>query len=461
MQTPTPDRCSPRCLTTEIARERLAKAQDQTELAFDEFDTIEDEAAELLGKFTGRLSLATLKSLSIEAANSLRECNISLNGLTHLSLPIAQMKCFSGKEDLDQFTTIDADAVRYIFKVTPDELEYGLCISLNGLNDIPDTLFRSVNWDRFAIYDFAGSVDKFGFPIHSLSLNGLKVISPALASDLAQYTGCLRLDGLESLSDEAAEKLRDAFALSLEGLKGISTAAFRRLCEMTFLYVNFPSIVFTDELQWYMQQASLDYITNKEAYEEHRERQSQYRTAHGWMRGGNYNYGIVTWEYDTLTCEAARLISGTQDYHLSFEHIDVLDEDIARELGGRSREFEGFFARLSFPALATISVGVASALIDDGPLGGFGLDLDAIEELPDEVAEILGQHSGPLSLRGLTQLSDAAAESLSKHYCGDEDGGLRLGDQTLISVRGWRFLSKHPSFCGDDEEAEGSDEAEQ
>ena len=437
----------------EIARERLAKAQDQTELAFDEFDTIEDEAAELLGKFTGRLSLAKLKSLSIEAANSLRECNISLNGLTHLSLPIAQMKCFSGTEDLDQFTTIDADAVRYIFTPTSEDW---FAISLNGLIDVPDRLFCDVDWSPFKYMHDGGESNA------SLSLNGLTTLSPILALELSQFCGNLTLNSLKDFSDEAADnwiKRQETIehqvfcissSLSLNGLERISTTAFRRLCR--------------DEICLSVNEQTLEFIDNDHAdeawdeYDAHVERGDQIREACCWLRGHIGGEWLGKWDYDTLTMEAASILNCTKGLDFVFRNLDVLDEDLAGALVRQG--LSGWCESISFPSLTVISAAAAYALVQNSRC--FKLSLNALKELPDEVAEILSQHFGPLSLKGLAQLSDAAAESLSKHCCidEDEDGGFQLGDQTLVSVRGWRFLRKHPSFCGDDER-EGSDEIEQ
>jgi len=61
----------------------------------------------------------------------------------------------------------------------------------------------------------------------------------------------------------------------------------------------------------------------------------------------------------------------------------------------------------------------------------------------------LSEHPGPLDLDGLTTLSDAAAESLSKHT-----GGLELGDLSPdldnLPVSVARNLRQHPSVEEDD-----------
>jgi len=61
-----------------------------------------------------------------------------------------------------------------------------------------------------------------------------------------------------------------------------------------------------------------------------------------------------------------------------------------------------------------------------------------LTELSDAAAESLSKHNGEyLSLDGLTELSDAAAESFSKH-----EGDLNLGGLTTLSDAAAASLSK-------------------
>jgi hypothetical protein len=78
------------------------------------------------------------------------------------------------------------------------------------------------------------------------------------------------------------------------------------------------------------------------------------------------------------------------------------------------------------------------------PAEDYGLFLDGLTELSDAAAESLGNNDwimdaggGCLSLNGLTVLSDAAAESLSKHR-----GQLRLGNLTSLSDAAAESLGK-------------------
>ena len=66
------------------------------------------------------------------------------------------------------------------------------------------------------------------------------------------------------------------------------------------------------------------------------------------------------------------------------------------------------------------------------------LDLRGLRELSDAAAESLSKYQGKLWLGGLTELSDAAAESLSKHQ-----GDLDLDGLTELSDAAAESLSKH------------------
>jgi hypothetical protein len=70
--------------------------------------------------------------------------------------------------------------------------------------------------------------------------------------------------------------------------------------------------------------------------------------------------------------------------------------------------------------------------------------LDSLPSLSDAAAESFSKYKGGLRLAGLTELSDAAAESLSKH----EGGELRLHGLTELSVAVAKSLSTHMGGLG-------------
>ena len=67
------------------------------------------------------------------------------------------------------------------------------------------------------------------------------------------------------------------------------------------------------------------------------------------------------------------------------------------------------------------------------------VDIAQFTELDDDAAESLSRYRSPLSLKGLTSLSDAAAESLGKH----EGSNLYLDGVTSLSDAAAESLSKH------------------
>ena len=66
------------------------------------------------------------------------------------------------------------------------------------------------------------------------------------------------------------------------------------------------------------------------------------------------------------------------------------------------------------------------------------IQLDFVTELSDNAAESLSKHRGGLSFGGLKKLSDAAAESLSKY-----EGALGLSGLTILSDCAAISLSRH------------------
>ena len=75
-----------------------------------------------------------------------------------------------------------------------------------------------------------------------------------------------------------------------------------------------------------------------------------------------------------------------------------------------------------------------------------GWSLSALMNLPEELAERLDWSSGRLDTEGLTNLSDTAAESLSKHV-----DPLHL-DLDELPESAAEILRQHPSFQDDDDE---------
>ncbi len=81
------------------------------------------------------------------------------------------------------------------------------------------------------------------------------------------------------------------------------------------------------------------------------------------------------------------------------------------------------------------------------------VDLSEFTEVDDGAVENLSRHRGYLDLNGLTSLSDAAAESLSKR----EKGYLELDSNNFLSSAG-KILYHHLSFPDDDEDWDDDDD---
>jgi hypothetical protein len=119
-----------------------------------------------------------------------------------------------------------------------------------------------------------------------------------------------------------------------------------------------------------------------------------------------------------------------EDRNFSVYHFTQMEDDAAELLSS----FDEYREDLSFCGLTELSDAAAESLSRcEG-----NLSLDGLTELSDAAAESLSKCKGLVSLNGLTELSDAAAESLSK--C---KGDLYLNGLTQLSDAVAESLSKH------------------
>jgi hypothetical protein len=170
-------------LTLEIVRKLL----HDFSITANEFDAIDDPAAEALAKHQGDIYLDGLTSLSAEAAQALakREGELSLDGLTSLSAEAAQAlaKHEGWRLSLDGLTSLSAEAAQALAK---HERE----LSLNGLTTLS-----------------AEAAQALAKHERELSLNGLTTLSAEAAQALAKHERELSLNGLRQFSEAAAEIL--------------------------------------------------------------------------------------------------------------------------------------------------------------------------------------------------------------------------------------------------------------
>ena len=133
-----------------------------------------------------------------------------------------------------------------------------------------------------------------------------------------------------------------------------------------------------------------------------------------------------------LTKEIAEEFLVRKDDFVDIAQFTELDDDAAESL---SR----YWSPLSLKGLTSLS---------DSPVHlrlrlKMGESLNGLTSLSDAAAESLSKHEGTLSLEGLTSLSDAEAESLSMY-----EGDLLLRLENLPASAA-EILRQHPSFRGD------------
>ena len=140
-------------------------------------------------------------------------------------------------------------------------------------------------------------------------------------------------------------------------------------------------------------------------------------------------------EIKTLTnlSDSAAEVVSTRETWLELDNLQQLSESAAVILGKSGR-----FYGIEMPKLNTISSTAAAGLCG---FREFLLRLDGLTSISDDTAQCLGKHHGELSLRGVSMLSEAAAEGLAKI-----EGKLRLDGLTNLSDAAAVHLGKH---CGE------------
>ena len=166
-------------LTTLSPDAAKALAQREGELSLNGLTTLSDEAAKALSQHKGALELNGLTTLSDEAAKALaqQEGWLSLNGLTTLSdeaaWALAQHK---GTLDLN-LTTLSDEAAKALAQ------HEGGYLLLDGLTTLSDEAAKALAQHK-----------------GSLALNGLTTLSDAAQQEMAKCEFLLRLTGLTTLT---------------------------------------------------------------------------------------------------------------------------------------------------------------------------------------------------------------------------------------------------------------------
>lgn len=259
----------------------------------------------------------------------------------------------------------------------------------------------------------------------NLSLNGLKSITDDAARILATHTGgTLCLDGISELSDTAADALaRHEGEVYFESLRRLTSPA---LAAKLGSYFWFPSVQIISAPA---AAALVDAI--KEA-------------------GHDKPYFDLNLDaLVTVDAEVARVLASHKGY-LSFDGLTSLPDDTAAALA----EHEG---SLGLEGLTTLSASAAKALaphrgcvmldrLDSlspeaaralAAING-DLHLGGLTSISDDCAVALGRHSGVLLLDGIASLTPLAAEGLAAH-----NGELLLRELKTLSTLAAKHLAKH------------------
>ncbi len=449
-----------------------------------------DQAKQLAQDRSGRLLLDHLTALSPEAAKELarHEGWLSLNGLKSLSNETAEaLAQQKGQLHLDGLTALTPEAARALAR------HYGE-LSLNGLTSLSDeagvALAKHTGGRLYlkGLKSLSTEVGKAlaqrkgGGPTHKVCLDGLESLTveaaaalaethghnwdgrlPALktvpvdvARALAKRQGGLSLEGLTSLSEEAAKVLGGKLggnlprltSLTVESAKAIAgpvPGQFHRtlvLDGLTTLPDDIALAIGGKDSRGNLHLNGLTTLTPVAA------------KAVCQREGDLYLDGLTTIPDDTLKALAEHKSPGYARPVVFLRGLTKLSDDGAVLLAAWPK-WSG-----ELPALTTLSEKTAAALAAsrnwDGKLSAVkalsvetaqalarrqgGLVLDGLAELSDEAAAALAEHrGGTLSLNGLKNLSDGAAAALARH-----DGRLSLTGLATLSDGAAGALAKHP-----------------
>jgi len=258
-------------------------------------------------------------------------------------------------------------------------------------------------------------------------LDGLKTLSPEVATELARHRGWLSLNGLTNISDEAATALaRHRGALHLDGLTQISDASAAALAahrgELSLNGLTAISDAAAKSLARHtggrLFLGGLTTLSPEAA-----------RALSG-RNGGGPIFQMHLDGLTTLSPEAAAALAKMHGHNWNgrLPRFKTVPDDVARALakGGNIR---------SMPGLTTISDEAARSLLPK--IGG---NLPALEKLSPEAAKALAKARGHLVLDRLTSLSDETARALTEKA--HNRGNLYLNGLTTITPDAARAICR-------------------
>ncbi|MEI7687229.1 MAG: DUF1588 domain-containing protein, partial [Planctomycetota bacterium] len=455
-------------LTTLSAEAAKELAKHDGWLALNGLTSLSNEAAEALGQHKGYLHLNGLTKISDEEARALarHKGELQLNGLRSISDEAA--KAFAqhngGRLSLKGVTKLSTEGLKALAQRKGGGPSFG--ISLDGLSELSLEAAAALaeahphNWDgrlpgmKTVPVEVARVLAKRQ---HGLSMEGLETISDEAAKALLGKLGgnlprlttlnvetakaiaksqrSLNLDGLTALPDDVALVIggKDGTngELRLNGLTSLTPIAAKAICQREGdLYLNGLTTISDETLK---------------ALAEHKAHPDLARPIvflKGLTALSDENALVLaSWPkwcgqipaVPTLSEKAAAAIAGSRNWDGRLPALKTLSPEIARALASRR-------GNLALDGLTVLSDDAATALAEQQ---GGTLSLNGLKEISDKAAAALAQREGRLSLNGLATLSSGAAAALAKSK-GDWlylDGLTSLSDDAAKSLAQYQGMA--------------------
>jgi hypothetical protein len=235
-----------------------------------------------------------------------------------------------------------------------------------------------------------------------LLLDGLKTLSPEVATELARHEGWLSLDGLIAISNEAAAAFgQHKGALHLDGLTKVSEKAAGALAaHRGELSLNGLTSISDESAK-----ALARHTGGRLLLKGLTTLSSETAKALAQRKGGGPMFKVCLDGLTKLSPEAAAALAEIHPHNWdgNLPGLKTVPDDVARALAKREHG-------LSMEGLTTISD--ETAVLLTAKLNG---RLPLLTTLSPEVAKVLAQTRGHLVLDSLTSLSDETAKALTEN----------------------------------------------
>jgi hypothetical protein len=275
-----------------------------------------------------------------------------------------------------------------------------------------------------------------------LSLNGLTELSEAAAESLSKFPGELCLNGLTSLSSAPlAKKMasmrmldKEAARLDFKNLTSLSDAAAESLSSHKgTLWLKRLKSLSEAAAESLSRHQGILYLSSaltakvdapQENSHPRSEKEEDSSSIHKCAETSGLSDSVAGEEI--LTKEIAeRFLQNDSDDWINLEEFAAIEDSAAETLAGNPGPWD-------LNGLTKLSAAVAESLSRQKCQKswiGNGLYLNGLKNICDEVAQCLSCHKGVLEMNSLKKLSDSAAESLSLRW-----GTLSLDGLTQLSA---------------------------